>query len=70
MTDYRVVETCNFARNRADEKWVSPCVSREEALRIANERNDSQSEYYWHMYGSRWWKVEPANYVLRSGLDQ
>lgn len=68
---YGVVNTDNFGGDYPDEKWVdannnrhSPVYTKEEAELIAARLNSDVDNY-----SSRYFKVEPENYILQPGFE-
>jgi len=62
MNKYVVVETDNFGRDYADEKFVNvPFTSKEKAQAIADAIN---AAFCADSYASRYWKVVPDGYEL------
>lgn len=64
MTMFRVVETDNFASDHPNESFTGPCLSREDADRVAAIFNAAA-----YIYHPRYWKVELRTYKLKHGFE-
>ena len=60
---FRVVETDNFGGDYPNESFAGPCLSREDAVRVADIFNHAT-----HATHPRFWKVEPSDYKLQPGF--
>lgn len=68
MSMFKIVNTCNFDTDYPDEEFVNlPRMNEENAKRVAaaiNAAFSSISQNY-----PRFWKVVPADYVLKPGFE-
>lgn len=63
---FKIVETDNFDGDYPNEKELGlPPLTKYEAKRIVTTINACLSGNH----KSRWWKVEPLNYVLQPGFE-
>jgi hypothetical protein len=64
MGPFRVVETDNFGRDYPAESFVTPCLSREGAEKIADILNAEAGPH-----ADRFFKVEHEDYKLAPGFE-